>query len=160
MSKVIGQVRLSSTPSLTVPPNRVLSPYIPQVVVPLHWSPITPVTNYIPSRKPVQLDRSAETQAILAKIDAQTEVSRIITLSTPITQEGPLEDPDCLELFNVQPSSTISRSERYPKLDLKGTYSELQNRQFVARPLPVVQKRNKYRRPRHSTNVGNISDPW
>ena len=151
---MIGQVRLSSTPSLTAPPIRVLSPYIPQVVVPLDWSPITPVTNYIPSRKPVQLDRSAETQAILAEIDAQTEVSRIITPSTPITQEGPLEDPDCLELFNHLSFGEISPTRP------QAAYSELQNRQFVARPLPVVQKRNKYRRTRHSTNVGNISDPW
>ena len=76
------------------------SPYIPTVVGGTGELATTPVRDYIPSRKSPPLDRSLQTQAILAEIDAQSAIPSDPTLpTTTVDEDLPSEDLDFIDIF-------------------------------------------------------------
>ena len=137
----------------------VLSPYIPRIVPPI--TTLTPIA-YIPTRRPEHLDRSVETQAILAELDAQTASTKPTNVNLPSPKDDDQEDPDFIELFPdlsfeetplipplpptprpVEPAIRSPTPTSRPKSERRPTPEALRQRRKHFRPLTVRSGNSK-----------------
>ena len=110
----------------------------------------TPTRDYIPSRKSPPLDRSLETQAILAEIDAQSAIPSGSTLpTTTVSEDLPPEDLDYIEIF---PDLFFEETPLIQPLPPTPRCTKPSTRSTTPTGRPKVEQ--------PSTNVRSTFDPW